>query len=110
MVCHDCGCQEGELHEKGCDMEICYLCGGQKITCPCGDTSEREPYFEKTYCCERCGKTTPVMKMVDDEKWRFICGYTYPLDCVLCRDCMLFISQKRIENMSSEELEKEFEE
>jgi hypothetical protein len=33
--CHDCGCQEGEIHELGCDMERCPFCGGQLISCDC---------------------------------------------------------------------------
>jgi len=33
--CHDCGCLEGELHQRGCDMERCPWCGGQLITCDC---------------------------------------------------------------------------
>jgi len=35
MQCHDCGCEEGQLHEPGCDMESCPFCGGQLITCGC---------------------------------------------------------------------------
>ena len=34
-TCHDCGAQEGELHEYGCDMEKCLFCGGQLISCGC---------------------------------------------------------------------------
>lgn len=34
-TCHDCGCKEGELHEFGCDMEVCPFCGGQLISCDC---------------------------------------------------------------------------
>jgi len=33
--CHDCGCKEGELHQLGCGMEVCPLCGGQLISCNC---------------------------------------------------------------------------
>lgn len=34
-TCHDCDCQEGELHQPGCDMEACPFCGGQLIACGC---------------------------------------------------------------------------
>ena len=33
--CHDCNCNEGELHHSGCDMERCPFCGGQLISCNC---------------------------------------------------------------------------
>ena len=32
---HDCGVQEGQLHQWGCDMERCPFCGRQLITCGC---------------------------------------------------------------------------
>jgi hypothetical protein len=34
-ICHDCGCQEGELHQLGCGMEVCPFCGNQLISCAC---------------------------------------------------------------------------
>jgi len=34
-TCHDCGVKEGEIHQRGCDMEKCPFCGGQLITCSC---------------------------------------------------------------------------
>jgi hypothetical protein len=33
--CHDCGAREGELHQRGCDMERCPFCHGQLIGCDC---------------------------------------------------------------------------
>lgn len=34
--CGDCAVAEGELHERGCDMERCPFCGHQLISCDCG--------------------------------------------------------------------------
>ena len=33
--CHDCGVYEGWIHEYGCDMEYCPVCGQQLIGCVC---------------------------------------------------------------------------
>jgi len=33
--CHDCGIVEGQIHEYGCDMERCPICGRQLIACSC---------------------------------------------------------------------------
>ena len=34
-TCHDCGVSEGEIHQFGCDMEKCPLCGWQLLSCNC---------------------------------------------------------------------------
>jgi hypothetical protein len=34
-TCGDCDAKPGELHQDGCDVERCCLCGGQSISCPC---------------------------------------------------------------------------
>lgn len=101
MSCHDCGCKEGELHNffPNCDMERCTQCQGQLLSCGCEPSENiREPYFERCFCCERCGEKFPQMKMLSKEEWKYICGVTYPLDCVLCIKCMDFIKKMRDKN------------
>jgi hypothetical protein len=38
--CHDCDAPAGKLHHPGCDAERCPDCGGQAISCPCGEADE----------------------------------------------------------------------
>lgn len=35
VTCHDCGCKEGEIHGKDCDMERCPFCYCQLLSCDC---------------------------------------------------------------------------
>lgn len=37
-ICHDCNAGMGKYHYFGCDWERCPQCGGQLISCDCGET------------------------------------------------------------------------
>jgi hypothetical protein len=39
--CHDCGAKPGEVHQSGCDVEHCSVCGGQWIQCGHGKHDSR---------------------------------------------------------------------
>lgn len=41
--CHDCNVAPGKYHHPGCDAEACGKCGGQVISCGCGN---------RPTCCE----------------------------------------------------------
>jgi len=95
--CPDCAVLEGEFHKDNCDWEKCNVCGRQVLAWGRCDESKREPFFsEKPLRCERCDKELcDFPAMMADKDWKFICGGTYPLDCVLCQDCIDFIKKIR---------------
>jgi len=88
--CHDCGVKEGEIHHKGCDMEICPKCHKQLITCGCfNNYSElpfRIPYILTPNLCALCGEQWPEMFTAPKEEWE---KYVIPVlqHEILCRDC-----------------------
>lgn len=40
--CHDCGAAYGRYHHPSCDSEVCPSCGGQLLSCGCGDPVEEK--------------------------------------------------------------------
>ena len=73
-LCHDCDAEEGQLHQLGCDMEICPICLGQLISCDCWGRNkynpteiDRIPYVQQPIMCNLCGVLWPNLFM--DKNW-----------------------------------------
>ena len=99
--CHDCGAEEGELHSQGCDMEICFRCGRQAITCyehcvhpedgrPREEfvNGDRYPYIITPVFCRRCLEPYPELFHAGD--WDVVVPPDLRGD-VLCRGCYEFV-------------------
>lgn len=88
--CHDCGVKEGQIHEVGCDMERCPICGGQFISCHCSQDEvekvERIPYILAPNLCGLCGQQWPEMFSIPTSEWE---KYVVPQlqRKLLCREC-----------------------
>lgn len=91
--CWDCGVAEGQLHQEGCDWEICPICKRQLLSCPKHNwdnlkDKEREPFLFKYHrICSRCGKLSFDLFMVSDNEWKEVIGTTYETSDVLCKEC-----------------------
>ena len=88
--CHDCGVKEGEIHQLGCDMEICPECHKQLITCGCfhkrSELPFRIPYILTPVNCALCGEQWTDLFAVPSKEWK---KYVIPnlQREVLCREC-----------------------
>ena len=121
--CHDCGCEEGEIHGFGCDVERCPFCGSQLIGCRCcyeklGVDPNKEPVYsqglsnndEKKWIamlqkkgripfimypnlCVRCGELWPPMFSVPDKEWEKYIAPTKRRE-MLCKPCYNYIKHR----------------
>ncbi len=93
QICHDCGARVGELHQFGCDMEDCSICGGQLISCSTNHFEMVEqgehiriPYIQPIGNCAVCGVLFPVLFKVPDSEWDKFVPPRLEGDW-LCRQC-----------------------
>lgn len=92
-VCHGCDAKAGELHDLGCDMEVCSICGKQLVSCPAlhhqlarRKWKPRIPYIQPLRNCASCGALYPDSFEVSDTEWdKYVIPPLQPE--VLCRPC-----------------------
>lgn len=119
-TCFECGCREGQIHERGCEMEPCPFCDSdQLIACFCLyeqlgiedlpedddgwdemfarwdavlDAKGRIPYIYYPLMCAYCGGLWPRFFMVEKKEWE---KYIEPKmqGEILCWDCYAGIRQ-----------------
>lgn len=97
-TCHDCYVDEGEIHDLGCDMEECPVCGGQAITCfeHCVNSDgtlrdsfangKRYPLVISPVHCAMCLEPWPNFFSVPDEEWDRVVPPSLR-DKVICKPC-----------------------
>ena len=96
-TCHDCGATEGMFHDLGCDMERCPFCGGQLLSCDCGNLSDRKyikklvekgriPWVAIYPRCAICGNLWDEIWMTTDEEWQKYAIPELQKEC-LCKPC-----------------------
>lgn len=106
-VCGDCGVFEGGYHEEGCDLELCGICGGQRISCRCPNSLqglERVRHVLWPNLCARCGHLWPEMFLVSDDEWkRYI--QIAAREQMVCKPCYELIKALIDANEASERLE-----
>jgi hypothetical protein len=70
-ICGDCGAMVGELHDVGCDVEICEDCGDQRISCRCDHRSGRPrlPWSGEWPGAAECREFGWFSKLTPDRGW-----------------------------------------
>lgn len=110
LRCDDCGVEEGELHNHGCQMEDCPRCGERVLDCNCfpdddPPDDERIPHVQIPVLCALCAAIGPDLFKVSDEDWNRIVPKNLR-DKKLCGTCFDYL-EKFSHQPSSSKVEKE---